>query len=374
MVAPAASSAAGPQTGDEWALIVTGTIPEPTLDEFLHKSAEKRIDWVNSSDGFTTGTMERVGLFLSFARPRTCLPGMLAFYLGCVLLDVPMGIDVLLGFFVTFLYSAVANLFNAYSDIAEDNQNIPARLYLLGLYGRRRLLRSSYAAGAVMLVAAAVVSPAFLLLTALCLLIAHQYSLPPLRMKARPMGSLVFFALDVALPFLMAPAVVENGPAVAGNWSFLSMAAYLLLWFVAKGFVKNLPDFEGDREAGLSTSATIFATRQQAAVAAAAATVLVYLGPLFLVVAGQFEAKYLFALAWFPVACAQGARMILRDDNQSANNMLRFDMIVSTGYLSTWVLLADPSVTSLLVVAGSLVVIFAMDALKLDTRKKEDIG
>ncbi|MFE6923578.1 UbiA family prenyltransferase [Nocardia sp. NPDC057663] len=355
-------------------MIVTGTISKPTLDEFLEKSADKRIDWVNSSDGFATGILERVGLFLSFARPRTCLPGMLAFYLACKLLGLPIDLNVLIGFLITFLYSAVANLFNAYSDIAEDNQNIPARLYLLGLYGRQRLLRSAYVVCFVMLAAAAVVGPAFVLLTVVCIVIAHQYSLPPFRVKARPMLSLGLFALDVAVPFLMAPAVTENGPAIAGNWPFIIMAGYLFLWFAAKGLVKNLPDYEGDREAGLSTSATISGTRKRAAIAAAVGTALVYLGPLFLVVGGQFTEKYLIALVWFPVVCVQCVRMIRYDDSRSANNMLRFDMIVSTGYLSTWVLLADPSLSSLCVVAGSLAIIFLMDALKLDTRKKEDIG
>ncbi|MFE9785992.1 UbiA family prenyltransferase [Nocardia salmonicida] len=353
---------------------MTGTISKPTLDEFLNKSADKRIDWVNSSEGLATGFLERVGLFLSFARPRTCLPGMLAFYLACKLLSLPIDLNVLIGLFISFMYSAVANLFNAYSDVAEDNQNIPARLYLLGMYGRKRLLRSAYVVCVVMLAAAAVVGPEFVLLTVVCIAIAHQYSLPPFRVKARPMLSLGLFALDIAFPFLMAPAVTENGPAIAGNWPFFVMAGYLFLWFAAKGLVKNLPDFEGDREAGLSTSATICGTRNRAGLAASVATALVYLGPLFLVVGVQFDEKYLIALGWFPVVCVQCARMILHADSRSANNMLRFDMIVSTGYLSTWILLADTSISSTTVVAGSLVIIFLMDALKLDTRKKEDIG
>ncbi|MEU2254016.1 UbiA family prenyltransferase [Nocardia xishanensis] len=355
-------------------MIVTGTISKPTLDEFLDKSAEARIDWVNSSEGCTTSIPGRLALFLSFARPRTCLPGMLAFYLSCKLLELPIDSDVLIGFAITFLYSAVANLFNAYSDIAEDNENIPARLYLLGLYGRRRLLRSAYAVCGVMLASAAVVSGGFFLMTAICIVIAHQYSLPPFRVKARPVLSIGLFALDVAFPFLMAPTMTEHGPAVLGNWQFIIMAVYLFAWFAAKGLVKNLPDYDGDRNAGLTTSATISGTRQRAAVVASVATGTVYLGPLLLVATGQFADKYLIALVWFPVVCIQCARMILRDDSRSANNMLRFDMVVSTGYLSTWILLVDPSFSSISIVAGSLMIIFLMDALKLDTRKKEDIG
>ncbi|WP_369637719.1 UbiA family prenyltransferase [Nocardia sp. JMUB6875] len=298
---------------------------------------------------------------------------MLAFCLACKLLGLSIDLDVLIGFAVTFLYSAVANLFNGYSDVAEDNQNLPARLYLLGLYGRRRLLRSAYAVCLLMLALAALVSPVFLGLTAICVVIAHQYSLPPFRVKERPVSSLALFALDVALPFLMAPAVTEHGPAVLGNWPFLSMAAYLFVWFAAKGLVKNLPDYHGDRDAGLTTSATLSPTRRHAAIVAAAGTIAVYLGPVFLVAGGQFAAKYLLTLVWFPIVCVQCARMILRDDSQSANNMLRFDMVVSTGYLSTWILLVDPSVSSIGIVLGSLVVIFLMDALKLDTRRKKDV-
>ncbi|MGW4120479.1 UbiA family prenyltransferase [Nocardia sp. NPDC004711] len=355
-------------------MIVAETMSIPTLDEFLDKSAEERLDWVHSSEGYTTGILGRIELFLSFARPRTCLPGMLAFCLSCKLLGLTVDLDVLIGFVITFLYSAVANLFNGYSDVAEDNENLPARLYLLGLYGRRRLLLSSYAVSAIMLGLATLVSPVFVVMTAICVLIAHQYSLPPFRVKARPVLSICLFALDVAFPFLMAPAVAQHGPAVLGNWPFISMAAYLFVWFAAKGLVKNLPDYYGDRAAGLTTSATISRTRLQAAIVASAGTIIVYLGPVFLVAAGQFGEKYLLALVWFPVVCVQCARMIRRDDSQSANNMLRFDMVVSTGYLSTWILLMDPSVSSISIVAGSLVVIFLMDALKLDTRRKKDVA
>ncbi|MEC3919976.1 UbiA family prenyltransferase [Nocardia sp. CDC160] len=299
---------------------------------------------------------------------------MLAFCLSCKLLGLPIDADVLIGLAITFLYSAAANLFNGYSDVAEDNENLPARLYLLGLYGRRRLLWSAYAVCALMLALAALVGPVFVVLTAMCVVIAHQYSLPPFRVKERPVASIALFALDVAFPFLMAPAVAKHGPAVVGNWQFLGMAAYLFVWFAAKGLVKNLPDYHGDRKAGLTTSATINKTRLRAAVVAAAATVVVYLGPVFLVASGQFAMKYLLTLAWLPVVCVQAARMVLREDSQSANNMLRFDMVVSTGYLSTWVLVADPSVSSIGIVAGSLLVIFLMDALKLDTRRKKDVA
>ncbi|MFI6171769.1 UbiA family prenyltransferase [Nocardia sp. NPDC051052] len=354
-------------------MIVVVTISTPTLDEFLGQSAQERIDWANSSDGHTTGILERLELFLSFARPRTCLPGMLAFYLACKMLGSAIGLDVFIGFAITFLYSAVANLFNGYSDVEEDNENLPARLYLLGLYGRRRLLRSAYAVCLLMLVLAAFVSPVFVLMTVICIVIAHQYSLPPFRVKARPVVSILLFALDVAFPFLMAPAVAERGPAVLGNWPFLIMAAYLFVWFAAKGLVKNLPDYHGDKNAGLLTSATMNSTRLRAAIGAATGTIIVYLGPAILVASGQFAVEYLLALVWFPVVCVQCARMILRDDNHSANNMLRFDMVVSTGYLSTWILLVDPSISSVAVVAGSILVIFLMDALKLDTRRKKDV-
>ncbi|MFJ4654363.1 UbiA family prenyltransferase [Nocardia sp. NPDC088792] len=299
---------------------------------------------------------------------------MLAFGLSCKLLGQAIDADVLIGLVITFLYSAVANLFNGYSDVAEDNENLPARLYLLGLFGRQRLLRSAYAVCAIMLALAALVGPVFLALTVICVLIAHQYSLPPFRVKERPVLSIGLFALDVAFPFLMAPAVAKHGPAIVGNWQFILMAAYLFVWFVAKGLVKNLPDYHGDRNAGLKTSATIHSTRRRAAVAAAAATIAVYLGPVFLVASGHFADKYLLTLVWFPVVCVQAARMILRADSQSANNMLRFDMVVSTGYLSTWVLVADPSLSSISLVAGSLIVIFLMDALKLDTRRKKDVA
>lgn len=298
---------------------------------------------------------------------------MLAFCLSCKMLGLAVDLDVLIGLAITFLYSAVANLFNGYSDIAEDNENLPARLYLLGLYGRRRLLRSAYAVCLIMLALAALVSPIFVLMTAICIVIAHQYSLPPFRVKARPVLSIGLFALDVAFPFLMAPAVTKHGPAVLGNWQFMIMAAYLFAWFAAKGLVKNLPDYYGDRNAGLSTSATISSTRLRAAVVASVATITVYLGPVLLVAGGHFSEKYLLSLVWFPVVCIQCARMILRDDSHSANNMLRFDMVVSTGYLSTWILLIDPTVSSISIVAGSLVVIFLMDALKLDTRRKKDV-
>ena len=350
-------------------------LERPSLLEFVRRSKQERISWAMTSPGLTSSRFETARIFVYFCRIRTCVPGMLAFYLACVILSVPMSWTVAAGLLIAFCYSAAANLFNAYTDVVEDNENMPSRVYLLGLIGRRRLLASAYLVSASMIAAAVVTGrPFFIGLTVLCIAVAHQYSMRPLRAKARPFVSVLIFSLDVGLPFLLGGVLAGRETSTAERSGFVAIGVYLVLWFSAKALVKNLPDFEGDEAAGLRTTATIFGSRHKAGVWAAGATAVVYASPLVLVLLGLIDTMYLATLLWLPVVGAQCWRMVNRLSAQASNNMLRSDMWLSIGYLMTWIVLTDASLSTVAVLAVAVLTIVIADGFQLDTRRTIDVA
>ncbi|BBZ41987.1 UbiA family prenyltransferase [Mycobacterium conspicuum] len=346
---------------------------EPTgLTRFLRMPPEERLAWVRSSEGITAPGTRRLARFLAFARPRTCIPGMLAFYFATVVCGgVPVA-DLIVGMVVSYHIAAIANLYNMYTDIEEDNENIPVRVLDLGLYGRARLLRDTHLLTAGVFLLSLLVNWYFAALTLLALIGCQQYSFPPFRMKARPRVGILYFANAVAYPYLSAALAAPEKLRVFGKEEYTALAVYLFFWFCAKGLIKNVPDYDGDRRANLATSATLSASRRHAAIIAAVATVLVYAAVTVPVAFGFIGGKYLIAVLWLPVASFQAWRLVYESDQKSWNDMLRDDMFVSVGYLSTLILIERISFIAVTVVFAGFAVMLLCDWLGLDTRRRED--
>ncbi|BBX64577.1 hypothetical protein MSAS_37510 [Mycobacterium saskatchewanense] len=352
---------------------VTAAAPE-SLAEFLCRPGEQRLIWVRSSPGLPAPVAWRLARFVAFSRPRTCVPGMLAFYFASVVSgQVPLR-ALIVGMVVSYHIGAIANLYNMYTDIVEDNENIPSRVFELGRYGRDRLLRDTHLLTAAVFVSSLLVNPYFAGLTLLALVGCQQYSFRPFRMKARPRVGILYFANAVAYPYLSAALAGDGKLHAFLEPEYRALAIYLFVWFCAKGLIKNVPDYDGDKRVNVTTSATLSASRRNAALVAATATVLVYAAvavPVALDVVGR---KFLLALVWLPVACFQGWRLVRAGEEKSRNDMLRDDMFVSVGYLSTLILVERPSLSSASVVAAGIAIMVLSDQLGLDTRRAEDFG
>ncbi|MFF0488827.1 UbiA family prenyltransferase [Nocardia sp. NPDC004068] len=342
--------------------------------DFLALTPTERI-WLarRSGDGDPElPVADRVRVFVAFARPRTCVPMILAFQLGLEFAGIHQDWRTALGSVAFFAIGMIANLFNIYSDIGEDSANLPMRVFRLIGYGRARLLRDTVALCALTLLAAAFSTPLFLGAVVLALVGAHQYSLRPLRLKERPVLGILLFATVVAYPFVSIVALAPDALARLKDWRLLVAGLYLLVWFCAKGLVKNVPDFAGDAAVRLSTSATVSASRARAARTAAVVTLVVYAGVAVPIAVGAFPIRVLFALLWLPVIAWQGVRLIRADTMSAGNAVLRTDMLVSTGFLASLVLLIDPAPANIAVVAVGAVLIVVADLLRLDSRTERD--
>ncbi|MFJ7203400.1 UbiA family prenyltransferase [Streptomyces sp. NPDC098789] len=344
--------------------------PLPGPEEFAALGPERREEAVRTTPG-TAGWGETVRITLMLGRPRTCVPGMLTFALGWTVAGGGVSGLLFAGLAISLVYGLLANTYNAYTDLAEDSRNLPGRVWQVLRIGHRRLLWISHAMSAVLIGASLFYSVAYVVPMTLALVGAHQYSFLPGRLKARPVTGLFAFSLAVFGPYLLgyfaAPTGVRRPTSDA--WAIL---AFLIIWFVAKGMVKNLPDYDGDRDAGLRTSATVFSDRLSAARAATVVTLIGYLSLTGFVLAGSLPLRTLVALPWAVAAFQQCRAMARAVDNGAANAVLKADMLLSTAFLASVLVLRTPGwATGLSVLIGAAI-LFGSDFLALDSRRKND--
>src|SRR4051794_25619346 len=312
---------------------------------------------------------EAFRILIMLGRPRTCVPGLFAYGLGLAYAGVPSAPHAVLGGVLALLVGFSANLHNTYTDVEEDCRNLPGRMWLLYRFGRTRLLVVLVALNVFMSAAALVYGRGFFVFVVLGLIGVHQYSFRPLRMKARPLLGLYLFAQAVVGPFLVGWFIHGVRAPTGPVWVML---AYLFLWFVAKGFFKNVPDYDGDRVVGLRTSATVFPSRVVAARVAAALTILVYLALPVLVVAGASPPRVLYAMPLTGVAAVQAWGLVRAADGTEANPVLRRDMVLSSAFLGVVLLLQEPAWTSVVLVVVGVAVIAGTDLLAMDSRRSAD--
>jgi len=339
-------------------------------EEFGALDPERREEAVRRSPG-SSGWAESARIAFMLGRPRTCVPGNLAFVLGWTAAGGTVSPGFFLGMFMSLGFGLVANLYNAYTDLAEDSRNLPGRVWLVLRLGHRRAAWIGHAASGVLLVLALPYGGVSMLPLALFLLVgAHQYSFRPLRLKDGAVVGLLAFSLAVFGPFLLGFAGVPEGDRNGQVWALF---AFLVVWFVAKGMMKNLPDFEGDLGAGLRTSATVFASRARAARAATVMTLVGYLSPAVFVAAGLLPARVLWALPWTVAALVQCRAMARTPERAGANAVLKVDMLLSTAFLASVLLLHSPGWASVTGVVLGAVLLFGSDLLALDSRRRSDV-
>jgi 4-hydroxybenzoate polyprenyltransferase len=342
----------------------------PDVDAFHALEPEQRIAAVRASAN-RPGVAEQVRITLMLGRPRTCVPMLLAYTLGWVTVGGTLSWLFALGLFMILICGLLTNLYNAYTDLEEDSRNLPGRVLLLLRLGHRRSLWIAHTMAKVVLALAVVYSPGYCAAVAVFLVGAHQYSFRPLRLKARPALGLLAFSLAVFGPFLLGCLSAPRGMRVPTPAAW-ALFAFLIVWFCAKGMVKNLPDYDGDRAAGLRTSATVFPTRRSAAHAATAATVVGYLSLAVFVPAGGLPTRLLLTLPWVVLAARQCVAMLRATQPGAANKVLKQDMLLSSAFLATLLLLESPGAAAIVAVAVSAAVLFGSDLVALDSRRAED--
>ena len=354
------------------------------------------VDHVVAVNASVAGTrpLERVRTLLMLGRPRTCVPGLVAFALGHSYTAGPaLSVRTAVGALLALSIGFSANLHNAATDLHEDGYNLPGRKRLIVSVGYRSLMRTCLVLGFAMFAGALALGAYFTLFMGLALVGLHQYSAPPVRSKGRPLLGLWVFAQAVVFPFLfgwttdpgrMLETLIASAAAPFGwtsappaseasqSWRYLGMWGFLTLWFMAKGVFKNVPDFDGDRAAGVRTSATICGSRRRAAIVAAAATVSAYLSLASLVALRLEKPFVLLSLAWLGPVVANCLRLVRSRDGAEANRVLGTDMRISVGFIATLLLSVAPSVASAAFVAAGMVVLAGSDGFGLDSRRAVD--
>jgi 4-hydroxybenzoate polyprenyltransferase len=262
---------------------------------------------------------------------------------------------------------------------------------LIAKLGLRWLISALIVLNAGMLLAAAALGAHCFVAMVVSLLVVHEYSFGPLRAKRRPILGLLVFAQVVAFPFWIA-SLTEPGAQsfhVALDWiggehlapsvelevkRFLLMLAFVSLWFFAKGALKNVPDYDGDRAAGLRTSATLFPTRRHAAVASLALTIAAYSFLAVPVLLGFERTELLATLLWLIPVVWNGVRLVRAEDPGRANQCMKTDIALSSGFIALLVAMNAPTWASVPAIAAGVFVLLVSDLLQLDSRRPIDVA
>lgn len=327
----------------------------------------------------TSDNQKRVSAFESFwqlSRPRTCLVSVLAFVFGMEVTGGEWGPRSATGIAVTLLVPVVANLHNAYTDVAEDEANLPGRAALVRAAGLGRLKTAVWTGLALIVLAGTYmgVSQLILAVTGSPLLIA--YSAPPIRAKGRPVLGLVIFSLVIAFPFAAGAIVTNTWWEWRTPWTVTTMGwlACFVVFFIAKGLVKNVPDFHGDAEAGLRTSATVMGTPRRAARIAVLGTWIAYALLPITVHLTESSVTMNLILPWAVVAAWHVTRLLKSDSPAFLNGVLKWDMVVTVVTLSILALTPRMSVIAVVTVAGCALVLIAADLIGRDSRAPEHLN
>lgn len=289
--------------------------------------------------------LARVAALVRLARPRTALPGVLAALTGAEVQGgavEPAPLAAAVG--VALLVATATNLHNATTDVVEDSLNQPARVAVLRRAGGAAGLvaAAGFVACAGTIAGLGPVGGALAVVAGVGM---HQYSGWPLRLKGRPLLGTLTFAGSLVVPAWV--GMIAAGPGWGDPWArptaadVLRVASWTLALgaaWVAKAYVKNLPDREGDAAAGLWTTATTTADR-----ARRDATFAACYGPAFLVVpfaAGAAGPAVphgwpLWLAAVYLLAAWSGRTVARAATPAAANEALARDMGVSTVVLAT---------------------------------------
>ena len=205
----------------------------------------------------------------------------------------------IIGIFAMAIADAAANLLNKYTDQEEDRINSLDRIILGELIGYKNIVKICIVTFTLyfffIIWSSFLINLTFALVLLIQIMIGIFYSWGP-RLKANFITSLISFSFFlVILPFTA--GWVISKPLVS-----LSPILFIILaYFLAYGSIRNLPDIEGDRRAGIKT--TLFPGIEMPLILS-----LVLLAPylfiIILILAGILELKYLAIFMVLPLSAA----------------------------------------------------------------------
>ena len=299
---------------------------------------------------------------IKLARPRTWFFIYYSYIIGWILGGPIITPLFFLGLTICVLSTANVNLLNAYTDIEEDQVNLPNRVMMvdrLGLTNLKNLVVLLYGFTTVL----ALVMPFWFKVVYIASVFDTVfYSLEPLRLKARPLLSMISFSGAVLLPGV-ASWTLNNDLA-----STPPLLLFLGFMFFTYCVLKNLPDYDGDKLANLRTSATMFNTREQASRVAA-----VILSSPFLVLAGLLgygilAPKYGLLFVLLPVVLYLGRLAIEGDSYETLEKLHTLGLVYVVLFLVLTLLITTPTVSAVGFIATTLFIQASILKNKIDSR------
>lgn len=297
---------------------------------------------------------------LKLARPRTWIFVVLSYIIGWS--GISLSFDFFAGMIAFIMLVVNVNLLNAYTDVEEDSKNLPFRVNLVEQIGQRNLLRLCALLYLIAIAIAILLSILFFLVFIVAMLDTIFYSVKPLRLKANPVLSLLAFSGAVFFPSL-------GGLVLNGYLQQKLILIFLLSYFfLVYGTIKNIPDFEGDKKAGLKTTATIFDTRKKAIQFAMVLLLSPYFLLSILLITNALNSIFSVLLLFLPWVCLLCYKLIGAEEFDKLEKLHTYGFFYQTGILLTSLLLIDPSVLTIVLSVATLIILITIQFLRLDSR------
>ncbi len=248
-----------------------------------------------------------------------------------------------LGLAIACLLTAATNVLNAYADRKEDVVNQPHRLFWLDQIGSRETIASVIMFYGIAVSLSIYLGFLFMLVLSIGILNSIFYSAPPIRFKARPFASLLSFSGALGLPFLA-------GLSVRGSLDLLNPMLWLLVCFMfAYGTVKNLPDYLGDKKAGIRTSATIFKDVKSAVLFSSLLLFTPYFLLVILIGLGLLGPVFLADLALAPGLAFIASKMWKAKGPKELEKTHTLGFFYAISFLLLTLVVASPTIQSLVI-------------------------
>lgn len=322
------------------------------------------------------GRMARFTAVVELVRPRTLLVGPLSFCVGVYVADHRFDFTVVLGIVMNVLAPLAANAHNAVTDLVEDGKNVPGRLKLVETAGVELLRRIVYVCLGLMLLLSLLMSFALTLLWVFSVVLVLGYSSPRFRLKGRPITGMAVFSMAVTEPYVAGALLGDSWftiPDYDSPWP-LVLGLFLFCWYFAKGIMKNVPDYAGDKVAGLRTIPVLMPSQHSAAWVAAAATTAVYAAfPVLVLVTAIPDQLACVGLMVLPAA-GNMAAMVRARTPVEYNRVGQRDMYVSVVFLGLLLFALRPSAGSALIGLLAVAVLVWTDVSGTDSRARRHLA
>ncbi|MEU4212557.1 UbiA family prenyltransferase [Streptomyces sp. NPDC026206] len=320
--------------------------------------------------------MARFSAVVKNVRPRTLLVSPLSYCVGVAVADHRFDLAVLLGVLFHILAPLAANARNAVTDLVEDGKNVPGRLKLVETAGEELLQKVVSASLGIMLLLSLMISFAQTVLWVFSVFLVLGYSSPRFRLKGRPVIGMAVFSMAVTEPYIAGALLADSWWEIPRYDSYqpIILGIFLFCWYFAKGIMKNVPDYAGDKAAGLRTIPALLPSQRSGAWVAAIATTLVYVAFPVLALVTNIPDRLVYMGVMVLPAVANMISMVRARTPVEYNLVGQRDMYVSVVFLGLLLFGVQLSVGSALIGLLAVAVMVGSDVSGTDSRASRHLA